>query len=47
VKTVLVILALICAVIAAAVGFDVVTNSHVLGWLSAAVALWLGSLLVP
>lgn len=46
-KTVLVVLALICAVVVAFIGFDVVTNTHVVGWLGASLALFFGSLLVP
>jgi len=47
VRTILVVLALVCAVVVAFIGFDVVTSTHVVGWLGASLALYLGSLLVP
>lgn len=50
-NTVLLIVALVLALIAAALGYGWFTTTgddpHVLGWLSAALAAYFGSLLVP
>lgn len=47
---VLVIIALVLALIAALLGFDVFSTDgdpHVLGWVAASLAAYFGSLLVP
>lgn len=48
-KTVLVILALACAIVLALLGFEVVTadEPRLFGWLGLTLALWIGSTLVP
>ena len=49
-STVLVVVALVLAIIAALLGFDVVSTDgdpRILGWLAASLACGLGSLLVP
>lgn len=47
---VLIVLALVCAIIATLLGFEVVTTSgdpHVLGWLSLAFAIYVADDLIP
>lgn len=46
----LIVVALVCALIAAAFGFDLVSSNsdpHVLGWLSLSCASFFGASLVP
>ena len=46
-RTILVVVALVWAIIAALLGFEIVTtDSNVLGWIAASLACYFGSLLV-
>lgn len=44
---VLLLAAIVCAAVASLMGFDVIANTHALGWLSVAVALFLVAQVVP